>query len=175
MCLDLNGWALVANYVVAFEGADLVDSVGTGLLKCENVRLEADNAMMPIWVQSQGGYRLFGMRDSQLYSEQKDNSFVFIAKPIPGKSANGFLLTQANAGVTLKIRIRWQSASGNDVEQNFVLKNEDLKTVYSQSNGVAMLTVSGAAAYVNRLYTTAVMVSETGVEWVGQELLYTGK
>lgn len=175
VCLDLNGWALVANYVVAFEGADLVDSVGTGILKCENVRLEADNAMMPIWVQRQGGYRLFGMRDSQLYSEQKDSSFMFIAKPVPGKSANGFLLTQANAGVTLKIRIRWQSASGNDVEQNFVLKNEDLKTVYSRSNGVAMLTVSGAAAYVNRLYTTAVMVSETGVEWVGQELLYTGK
>ena len=173
--VDLNGFVLSADYVIGFEGDSLVDtSGGTGLLKSRNVRLAADNAQMPVWVEEDGGYRFFTMKDSQLYYSQSATGFVFIAKPVLGKAANAPYMALANNGLSVKARMSWKSAGGNDVEQFFVLKGEDVQKIYSDTNQIIQLTVNGAGAYIGRLSTTMVIESETGVIWAGVPLLYTG-
>ena len=172
--VDLCGYELTAEYVVAFSGAQLVDSVGEGLLKCSRVRLEADNPMLPVWVEADGGYRFFTMKDSQLYYTQSTTGFVFIAKPVLGKAANAPYMALANNGLSVKARMSWKSAGGNVVEQFFVLKGEDVQSIYSDKNQIIQLTVNGAGSYIGRLSTTMVIESETGVIWAGVPLLYTG-
>ena len=66
------------------------------------------------------------------------------------------------------------SATRNDVEQFFVLKGEDVQSIYSDKNQIIQLTVNGAGAYIGRLSTTMVIESDTGVIWAGVPLLYTG-
>ena len=172
--VDLCGYELTAEYVVAFSGARLVDSVGGGLLKCSRVRLEPDNPMMPVWVEADGGYRFFTMKDSQLYLSQSATGFVFIAKPVLGKAANAPYMALANNGLSVKARMSWKSAAGNDVEQFLVLKGEDVQSIYSDANQIIPLTVNGAGSYNGRLSTTMVIESDTGVIWAGEPLLYTG-
>ena len=172
--LDLNGYALEADFVVAFAGAELVDSVGTGLLKCRHVKLDTDNSMLPVWVETDGGYRFFTMKDSQLYLSQSESGFVFIAKPVLGKAANAPYMALAGNGLSVKARMSWKSAGGNDVEQFFVLKGEDVQSIYSDKNQIIQLTVNGAGSYIGRLSTTMVIESDTGVIWAGVPLLYTG-
>ena len=172
--LDLNGHDLTADYLVAFAGSQVRDSIGGGLLKSRNVRLAADNAQMPVWVEEDGGYRFFTMKDSQLYYTQSATGFVFIAKPVLGKAANAPYMALANNGLSVKARMSWKSAGGNDGEQFFVLKGEDVQSSYSDANQSIQLTVNGAGAYIGRLSTTIVIESETGVIWAGVPLLYTG-
>ena len=172
--VDLNGNELTADYLVAFADSQVIDSVGGGLLKSRNVRLAADNAQMPVWVEEDGGYRFFTMKDSQLYYTQSATGFVFIAKPVLGKAANAPYMALANNGLSVKARMSWKSAAGNDVEQFFVLKGEDVQKIYSDTNQIIQLTVNGAGAYIGRLSTTMVIESETGVIWAGVPLLYTG-
>ena len=172
--VDLNGNELTADYLVAFADSQVIDSVGGGLLKSRNVRLAADNAQMPVWVEADGGYRFFTMKDSQLYLSQSESGFVFIAKPVLGKAANAPFMALANYGLSVKARMSWKSAAGNDVEQFFVLKGEDVQKIYSDTNQIIQLTVNGAGAYIGRLSTTMVIESETGVIWAGVPLLYTG-
>ena len=172
--LDLNGYELDAEYVVAFAGNAVIDSLGDGLLKSRNVRLAADNAQMPVWVEDDDGYRFFTMKDSQLYYTQSATGFVFIAKPVLGKAANAPYMALANNGLSVKARMSWKSAGGNDVEQFFVLKGEDVQSIYSDKNQIIQLTVNGAGSYIGRLSTTMVIESETGVIWAGVPLLYTG-
>jgi len=172
--LDLNGYELDAAYLVAFNGNAVIDSVGGGLLKSRGVRLAAENPQMPVWVEEDGGYRFFTMKDSQLYYSQSATGFVFIAKPVLGKAANAPYMALANNGLSVKARMSWKSAAGNDVEQFFVLKGEDVQKIYSDTNQIIQLTVSGAGAYIGRLTTTMVIESETGVIWAGEPILYTG-
>ena len=172
--LDLNGHELTVGYVVAFADSQVIDSVGGGLLKSKNVRLAANNPMMPVWVEADGGYRFFTMKDSQLYYTQSATGFVFIAKPVLGKAANAPYMALANNGLSVKARMSWKSAGGNDVEQFFVLKGEDVQSIYSDKNQIIQLTVNGAGSYIGRLSTTMVIQSETGVIWAGVPLLYTG-
>ena len=172
--LDLNGYTVEADYLVAFADSQVIDSVGGGLLKSRNVRLAADNAQMPVWVEADGGYRFFTMKDSQLYYSQSATGFVFIAKPVLGKAANAPYMALANNGLSVKARMSWKSAAGNDVEQFFMLKGEDVQKIYSDANQIIQLTVNGAGSYIGRLSTTMVIQSETGVIWSGVPLLYTG-
>ena len=173
--LDLNGYDLTAGYLVAFGDSGIIDSApGVGLLKSKHVRLAANNPMMPIWVEADGGYRIFTMKDSQLYLSQSESGFVFIAKPVLGKAANAPYMALADNGLSVKARMSWKSAAGNDVEQFFVLKGEDVQKIYSDTNQIIQLTVNGAGAYIGRLSTTIVIESETGVIWAGVPLLYTG-
>ena len=114
------------------------------------------------------------MKDSQLYYTQSATGFVFIAKPVLGKAANAPYMALANNCLSVKARMSWKSAGGNDVEQFFVLKGEDVQSIYSDKNQIIQLTVNGAGSYIGRLSTTMVIESETGVIWAGVPLLYTG-
>ena len=175
--LDLNSYDLTADYIVAFDGNDIVDSAsGVGLIKCARVRLAKNNEQMPVWDEAAGGYRLFGMRSSQMFLSQSADKFEFLAKPLPGSSANSVFMSQAETnGLTFKVRMSWTGASGNEVHQDFTLKGEDLKTIYSQANQVVSLKVSGAGSYVNRLQVSCYILSQTGVEWLSAPDLFVGQ
>ena len=175
--LDLNGYDLTADYIVAFDGNAIVDSAsGVGLIKCTHVRLAKNNEQMPVWDEAAGGYRLFGMRSSQMFLSQSADKFEFLAKPLLGNKANSVFMSQAETnGLTFKVRMSWTNASGNEVHQDFTLKGEDLKTIYSQANQVVSLKVSGAGSYVNRLQVSCYILSQTGVEWLSAPDLFVGQ
>ena len=175
--LDLNGYDLTADYIVAFDGNAIVDSAsGVGLIKCAHVRLAKNNEQMPVWDEAAGGYRLFGMRSSQMFLSQSADKFEFLAKPLLGNKANSVFMSQAETnGLTFKVRMSWTGASGNEVHQDFTLKGEDLKTIYSQANQIVSLKVSGAGSYVNRLQVSCYILSQTGVEWLSAPDLFVGQ
>ena len=175
LTLDLNGHTLAADYLVGFAGSQVVDGAGEGILKCKNVRLNADNSQMPVWVAQVEGYRFFTMRDSQMYLSQTASGFVFLSKPIPGNRANTAYMAPADTGLTVKARLSWKSGNDSDVYQMFTLKTEDVTDIYTNDNMVLQLKVWGADAYVGKIYTTTVIESETGVIWMGEGLLYTGE
>jgi hypothetical protein len=176
--LDLNGHALTADYLVVFGDGKVVDTAGNGLLKCANVRLAANNPMMPVWdaADNAKGYRFFDMVKYQQYKTQDANGFVFEAKPALGKAANDPYLAAMDTNLlTVKARIYWQSNSGNEVEQLFTFKAADVEKVYQADNMVLQLTVTGAGAYAGKLWTSIRIESETGVIWEGVDAQpYTG-
>ncbi len=175
--LDLNGNTLTADYVVAFDGNAVIDSVnGVGVLKSENVSLDADNGAMPVWDVAVGGYRLFTMKSQQKYREKTEDGFEFIAKPVLDSHANDIFMAQSETnGLTIKVRLNWTSNSGKAVEQFFILDPADTKVIYSEDDKVIQLNVTGAGSYVDKLYTTCYIESETGVIWAPNGRLYTGE
>ena len=175
--LDLNGFELSADYVVAFDGNAIVDSApGVGLVKSAYVSLAKNNDLMPVWDEAAGGYRLFPLKTSLMFLSQSADKFEFLAKPLLGNKANSVFMSQAETnGLTFKVRMSWTSASGNEVHQDFTLKGEDLKTIYSQAEQVVSLKVSGAGSYVNRLQVSCYIVSQTGVEWLSAPDLFVGQ
>ena len=175
--LDLNGNVLTAKYLVAFSDGVVVDSAaGTGLMQCANVRLNPDNTAMPLWDAEAEGYRFFVLKSQQKYSKQTESGFVFIAKPVPVGGVGSALMAQSETnGLCVSVRMRWSTASGNQVEQLFSLKAEDVTTVYTNANKVVQLTVGGAGSYIGKLQTTACIESETGVIWTGNDILYVGE
>jgi hypothetical protein len=176
--LDLNGYNLTADYLVVFGNGKVVDTAGNGLLKCANVRLAANNPMMPVWddADKAQGYRFFDMVKYQQYKTQDANGFVFEAKPALGKAANDpYLAAMDTNRLTVKARIYWQSNSGNEVEQLFTFKAADVEKAYQADDMVLQLTVTGAGAYAGKLWTSIRIESETGVIWEGQDAQpYTG-
>ncbi len=175
--VDLNGYDLYAEYLVAFDGNGFVDSVdGVGLLKCKNVRLAANNPDMPVWDDLADGYRLFTMKSQQKYRNQTEDGFEFIAKPVLGSHANDIFMAQSETnGLTIKVRLNWTSNSGKAVEQFFILDPADMATIYSKDTNVIQLNVTGAGSYVDKLYTTCYIESETGVVWAPNGRLYIGE
>ena len=175
--LDLNGFELSADYVVAFDGNAIVDSApGVGLVKSAYVSLAKNNDLMPVWDEAAGGYRLFPLKSSQMFLTQSADKFEFLAKPLLGNKASSVFMSQAETnGLTFKVRMSWTNASGNEVNQDFTLKGEDLKTIYSQAEQVVSLKVSGAGSYVNRLQVSCYIVSQTGVEWLSAPDLFVGQ
>jgi hypothetical protein len=176
--LDLNGYAVEAKYLVALNGNAVIDNAGNGLLKCDNVRLAANNPMMPVWdaADNAKGYRFFDMVKYQQYKTQDANGFVFQAKPALGKAANDpYLAAMDTNRLTVKARIYWQSNSGNEVEQLFTFKAADVEKAYQVDDMVLQLTVTGAGAYAGKLWTSIRIESETGVIWEGVDAQpYTG-
>ena len=155
-----------------------VDTTGDGLLKCANVRLAANNPMMPVWdaADNAKGYRFFDMVKYQQYKTQDANGFVFQAKPALGKAANDpYLAAMDTNRLTVKARIYWQSNSGNEVEQLFTFKAADVEKAYQADDMVLQLTVTGAGAYAGKLWAAIRIESETGVIWEGVDAQpYTG-
>ena len=111
-----------------------------------------------------------------MFLTQSADKFEFLAKPLLGNKANSEFMSQAETnGLTFKVRMSWTNASGNEVNQDFSRKGEDLKTIYSQTNQVVSLKVSGAGSYVNRLQVSCYILSQTGVEWLSAPDLFVGQ
>ena len=132
---------------------------------------------MPVWDEENGGYRLFDMFEQQVFKTSDANGFEFVAKPLLNSSNdNNYLMAQSETnGLSVKVRMSWQTSSGNRVEQLFVMKGEDVEYIYTTDGKVISLTVSGAGGYIGKLQVTAYIESETGVIWTGEDLVYTGE
>lgn len=173
--LDLNGQSVSVDFTMGFAGSKVIDSVGGGMLHSPHVQLAKDNPQLPVWDEAKGGYWFFDMVDQQMYSSQEADSFLFVAKPLLGSMANDGLMAQnATNGLTVHLRMRWQTGSGNQVTQLFTMVPDFIAQVYGNPNNIITMRVSGAGAYAGVLQTTVYIESETGVVWSGAELLYRG-
>lgn len=173
--LDLNGQRISVDFTMGFAGSKLIDSVGGGMLQSPYARLATDNPQMPVWDEAAGGYRFFSMKSQQKFLSQTANDFSFITRPALGSDANDGLMAQSSTnGLSFQLRLRWQTAGGNDISQLFSIKAALLNSIYSQAGNVILLTVSGTGAYAGKLVTDVYLESETGVVWNSNDLLYTG-
>ena len=172
--LDLNGYDLAVEYLVAFTGSSVVDSApGAGLIKGKgeqdvrkNVKLPKNNDQMPVWDETAGGYRMFSLVSYQRFHKQTTDEFEFYCKPSLGDKVNDVFLKQSDSnGLTVKIRMYWASPSGNLVEQYFTFAAGDITDTYTDDNKNLYLKVTGAKNYANNLTVSAYIVSDTGVEW----------
>ena len=172
--LDLNGNALTAKGVVAFEGSSIVDSsdANTGLLKIAKNKLvlNADNKHLPIYDAENGGYRFFKIIKVASGSKDKDGKFAFAFKAYFDTDAHELLKKgYASTGVKIAVRVSWTTAQGVRT-QDFCYSDEQIARYvdgYNSETGkytyAFELTINNSANYQNLAYYGCI-VSDTGVE-----------
>ena len=100
----------------------------------------------------------------------------FRTEPALGGFANDPFMAQSDTnGLSVKARLTWMSATGNEMEQNFTLKTEDVKSIYTSNDLEIGLTVTGIANYKNNLKVTTYIVSDTGVVWMPDGEVFVGQ
>jgi len=182
--LDLNGFDLTAPYVVAFAGSHVKDgNTEKGLLKVPqgNIMLQANNAQMPVWNET-NGYYFTGMKLS--YDEMTaPEGLVFKSsfKPSfgkPGADALSFAKqyfvddeAASDNGLQIIIRLSWTGSSGNKISQDFLYTDALVKDVYAASNKVFTLGITSLPTE-NEVSVKVVVASDTGAEFVSNGWTY---
>ena len=175
--LDLNGYTLTADYVVAFNGNHIVDNstAKTGKLAIakDAVALAADNTQMPIY--NDGGYTFStikwnGKNPTTLNAGKTDNFTITFR---PTFESNGALDSFFKNGATdtgVQFIVRLAKDDGAIVT-DYIFTEDVIKTVYANSN-----STKGFSINVNNVKTAIsvylVLKSDSGVEMV-KDLNYT--
>jgi len=168
--LDLDGKTLTANFMVGFNGSNVVDSSAenSGLLKCSNVVLAANNSQLPVWTGD--GYvfvQITRFQEMHRTSEDGRPEYVFI--PTFEPIAHSYLLNGAeNSKVNIAVAMDWITNTGT-AYQNFVYSDNTVNNVIGSYNGNTYGRVFSAVVASEDLLgleITAVLISDTGVEMV---------
>ena len=195
--LDLNGNALTANYVVGFNGSNIVDysEAKTGKLVAQqgNVKLAKDNDQLSIY-DAQNGCYVFTTIQTNVYNV---NRFGYLASENKYQTSP-FLYAQGNAnerelahailgsdfataGVEVKIRITWEDNNGTFVsDQDFKYTAESVQK-YIGTYGTSASSGNEKydtfyAVFSNAILTQGknakiytVVTSDTGAEFISGE------
>ena len=170
--LDLNGYALAADYVSCF--GDIIDGseANTGLLTVPASRflIQDDNAQLP--VKDGNGYRFVEVLkiDTAMVNEYK---FAFQPRFEAGMLE---LLKQGNAvtGITIQVEVSWKQGNGYRT-QNFVYDDNHLTDYLGSYNAstdkygkMFTLTLNNAEGF-EELSFVAVAASEASVVFTSAE------
>jgi hypothetical protein len=164
--VDLNGFALEAEYVFAVNGADIVDnSAGnTGLLKvaADRVMLSKTNAQLPVWNGEGYVFTTVTYKTRLMSSDSDSLKFAFLPQ---FKSGATKLLEDGVEGnkVTIEVRVSWMTTMGREY-RNLVFNETQVDTVVG-TNGAFILTFSGFSqlSMASGISVEGVVISETGV------------
>ena len=173
--LDLNGYTLEADYVVAFKGNYIIDSTGTALLKVaknnvvlHDVTLEATRtgifnsySQMPIYT-TEGGYIFRTTKFQYRHSVDSDNKFVIDLRPTTANSMSDILANAEVSGLTFIIRLSWVNASGDTITQDFAFSTERVISAY-EKNKTLQVIIAGLVETTKDVTVTAILSSDTGV------------
>ncbi len=165
--LDLNGKTLVANYLVAFNGNDVVDNAtakGKLVIDKNNISLASDNAMMPVWNEKDG----YVFIEATIYvSKNTDISKTFIQfKPNFGTEINAlFADGMINNHLGTVVRLTWINKGGNKVQQDFIYSDDLVENAYANTKYLEF-TSYDLDMYTN-MKVELVVVSDLGVECTG--------
>ena len=136
--LDLNGHELTADYVVGFNGANIMDNAGGGKLFAaeKNVVLDEGNGMIPVYDGT--GYLFtkagFAIRQDTAYTD----GFKIDAVAVPVNTDVVGLLKDGGAdnNVQIVILLSWDTDQGTG-SQRFVFTDDVVAQVYSSHNGTS--------------------------------------
>ena len=177
--LDLNGCELTADYVVGFDGADLIDNAGGGRLTAaqRNVVLDEDNAMIPIY--DGAGYVFtkagFAIRQDTAYT---DDGIKIMAVACPVNMDVVELLKNGCADNNIQIMIRLTWDTGDAIgSQAFVFNDEVVAQVYSSNDGswagygqMFSMVITGFESITN-LKADVMIVSGTNTRYISAQSL----
>lgn len=121
--VDLNGNVLeITEIFIGLYGKVSDSSDGNGLLKiaADNVKLQPDNGLLPIYDSAKGGYRLFSFTMKEKVEKINDTTVKFKFGPIfENKEAYKLLLTGNNHNIKVTVTLKWISGDGRTGEQTF--------------------------------------------------------
>lgn len=184
--LDLNGCQLTCYGLAAFNGNHVIDTsaatAGLLIVPMDNLKLARDNKEVPLWNET-NGYAFVTPNTSaalnyQYFEKCTEDGFYFEFRPgfgyINGESVRStYFATNGGAdnGLTMVLRMTWVNSLGQTVHQDFVYEDDFFYKAY-QSGQAFFVDVTGAGA-IGEITINAVIVSDTGVEFVGESATYS--
>ena len=172
--LDLNGYNLKANYFVAFDGADVIDTQienkGALIVSKSNLSLSNSNSYMPIY--SDGGYTFTKIELGHDTQDGTDDGVKYRFWFEDMETAAHALLKDGVNGndVTLKVVVSWENDGLTSVRE-FIYGDDLISGCLAQDDYCFTLTLGGISK-VGKVTITSTMVSDTGVEVVSESIVY---
>ena len=147
--VDLNGNVLeITEIFIGLYGKVIDSSDGNGLLKiaADNVTLQSDNGLLPIYDSAKGGYRLFNVQMKGM-TEGKGNGVVVKLMPsFTNKDAYKLMKVGSTNNITFAVTISWMSENG-PASQEFTfdqsLVNRVAESWMNGKYGYFIITLTG--------------------------------
>ena len=137
--VDLNGNVLeITEIFIGLYGKVIDSSDGNGLLKiaADNVTLQSDNGLLPIYDSAKGGYRLFNFTMREQVTKSSDTTVKFKFGPIfENKEAYKLLLTGNNHNIKVTVTLKWISGDGRTGEQTFTFPQKLINGIGEAEGG----------------------------------------
>ena len=137
--VDLNGNVLeITEIFIGLYGKVIDSSDGNGLLKiaADNVTLQSDNGLLPIYDSAKGGYRLFSFTMREQVTKPSDTTVKFKFGPIfENKEAYKLLLTGNNHNIKVTVTLKWISGDGRTGEQTFTFPQNLINGIGAAEGG----------------------------------------
>ena len=168
--LDLNSYALTADYVFAVNGSNIVDnsSDNTGVLVVnpDHMMINSGNSDLPIW-NGEGFIFIDILNFQEMYTTNDAGQKQYIFLPSFETIAHQYLVQgMENSRVKIAIRMTWEIETGSAF-QNFVFNDKTVKTVVDSYAG-GYYSQAFYATITNSEYADfdlkVVLISDTGVE-----------
>ena len=168
--LDLNGYTLTADLLVALDGATILDGgeacVGGGSLKIEEKKLiyarDNGNGIIPVW-NGVDGYIFTKVSYQQMARSAGAGAAQYIFLPNFSNPEAAALLADGGADNGLKVKVSLTWSEGQC--QQFYTYGDDLVEQVFASSGrlVFSLTVTGIAS-ITDMTASAVVVTDCGAQ-----------
>ena len=182
--LDLAGYKLTANSLTAGRGANVID--GSDQKTCllivpkGSLALRKENAQLPMWNEVDGYFFVSPtFANNQNMVEQTDSSFRATFRPGVGyRYENGTRVTVrtkylTNGGknneLSIKVRMATENTDGSGLEYYYYYTDANFAGGYSGQFSFTANNIGSSA----RAIFQVVLVSDTGVEMIGEPLTWT--
>ena len=136
--LDLKGHTVdVESYVVVYQGNDIIDTVGGGLLKAPegHILLQMNNAHLPIWDDTNKGYVFANCEEFNEKKDVADNSVTYIFLPkLEGSEYELIAKGIDVSGVTMKVEVSWTRSDGTLGSATFTYTDALMQAFYAGYN-----------------------------------------
>ena len=171
--LDMNGFTLTAEYLVAFNGAHVIDTLGTGRLAAamNGVVLDEGNGMVPVYDGEGYIFTKAGFQIKQAAYEGDGVKLSAVACPVSMDAVELLKNGAADNDLKVEIILSWDTADGTG-SQEFVFTDEVVAQVYSSNRGtwskygqMFSMTVTGIGSIEN-LRANIALVSGTNVRYI---------
>lgn len=191
--LDLNGYTLSVKSVVGVNGTHLIDGseLKTGLLvTTDGVTLSPDNASLPVWNETKGGYMLLQPNVSSTYQKfvrQTDGTYYFAFRPgfgyVDGNSVAKTILANGNNGLQMEFTVLTRETGYSSDDDGLISKeyyfdagklgvDDVFQHVYG-NNKMFFCRLSGAEDLSQLRIKTTIYSEATGVCYTSETM--TGK
>jgi len=177
--IDLNGHTLKADYISAFNDNNIVDNSAdkSGLLVVDkdSIALPKDNAQMPVYSSTDGGYKFATMNMTQIQKNgMDDTSMDFWFLPSFGSAFKDIIASgAASSDIEILVRVNWPKDDGTVGNLEFVYNDNHIENAYTKSLPLT-IKISGFDASKHSGATAVFIVRSrsTSVEMVS-EVIYT--
>ena len=163
--LDLNGYTLYAETLIAMNGATVLDSKDCGSLKIakENLVLAQDNSgVIPVW-NGKDGYLFTQVEFMEMSQSAETGAAGYVFLPVFSNAEASSLLNNGGAdnGLKLKVSLVWNDGQS---QQFYTYDDGFVEQVFASQGGLAFsLTVTGISG-ITDMTASAVMVTDSGAQ-----------